>query len=182
LLSLDFIFLLVIALISSLAYLFLVFLVILFEAFSFGLLFLLLGPPVRRSATRPLIGNVNFRLHSCGPNNRGPPSHPSAFPLAAFPNRPEEFPCHQYTYLDKFLPALIYFVMNTTISTADHGDWTPADITGMVNVELTFICLLINLHQSYNHKHYKSSCCGDTCFDVIVDTSLSESPVEKPKK
>jgi hypothetical protein len=72
--------------------------------------------------------------------------------------------------------------MNTTISTDDHGNWTPADITGMVNLALTFICLLINLHQSYNHKYYKSSCCGDTCFDVIVDTSLSESLVEKPKK
>jgi hypothetical protein len=70
--------------------------------------------------------------------------------------------------------------MNTTISTEDSDDWTPKNITGMVNVVLTFICLLVNLHQSYNHKHYKSSCCGDTCFDVIVDTSLSEAKESPP--
>lgn len=47
--------------------------------------------------------------------------------------------------------------MDNTTSTATTV-WSPADITGMVNLVLTFICVVINLHQSYSHRHFHSEC------------------------
>jgi hypothetical protein len=58
--------------------------------------------------------------------------------------------------------------MNATFA-SNSTEWSPANITGMVNIVLTSLYVLINLHQSYNHKHYKSSCCDKTCFDIIID-------------
>jgi hypothetical protein len=57
------------------------------------------------------------------------------------------------------------FTNITNLST----DWSPADITSMANVVLTFLCIIINLHQSYNHKHYKSTCCNEIYFDIVID-------------
>jgi hypothetical protein len=78
-------------------------------------------------------------------------------------------------FLDFRLLSIHSTQMNTTCANPST-DWSPADITGMVNVGLIFLCIVINLHQSYNHKHYKSSCCNETCFDVIIERNESTLP------
>jgi phage/plasmid-associated DNA primase len=83
-----------------------------------------------------------------------------------------------YQYI--FFVSLSILTMNATNLTNVmnlSNDWSPADITSMANVVLTFLCIIINLHQSYNHKYYKSTCCDETCFDVIIN---HERP--QPKK
>lgn len=53
--------------------------------------------------------------------------------------------------------------------------WSPADISGMVNLGLSFIILVINLHQSYNHRHFHSE-----CFGCSLDSVVSPGPSKKP--
>lgn len=51
-------------------------------------------------------------------------------------------------------------------ATADTIQWTPSDITSIVNVGLTFLVVLINLHQSYSNRHFHSECFGRVCCQV----------------
>lgn len=55
--------------------------------------------------------------------------------------------------------------------------WSPADITSIVNIGLTFICVLINIHQSYAHKHFHSECLG-----CVIDNEKSRDKSMDIKK
>lgn len=50
--------------------------------------------------------------------------------------------------------------------------WTPADVSSVINIVMTFIVLLINVHQSYSYRHFHSECWG--C--VVDNTKDTEAP------
>ena len=61
--------------------------------------------------------------------------------------------------------------MNTSSSDqpASDGHWGPSEIASIVNLGLTFFVVLINLHQSYSHRHFHSECMGTSCCSVNSD-------------
>ena len=66
----------------------------------------------------------------------------------------------------------------TNIVTApaeDPWNWSSSDIIQLVNLIVTALVFVINMHQSYSQKHFQSECMGDSCMSVTVDTDKTTS-------
>lgn len=44
--------------------------------------------------------------------------------------------------------------------------WSPADISSVINMCVSFLVLLLNMHQSYSHRHFQSECFGESCCGI----------------
>ena len=61
--------------------------------------------------------------------------------------------------------------MNQTLA------WTPADISSIVNIGLTFIVMVINLHQSYENRYFHFKCMG-----CEIEKSKSQQSSREPSR
>lgn len=67
---------------------------------------------------------------------------------------------------------------NCTAPPASATTWGVIEIATIANMCLTVLVTLINLHQSYRHKHLRSTCFGREI--LVCDSETAESDAAPP--